>query len=115
MGQPYDGRQTDAWALGVLLYALLEGRLPFDPPPGTGNKMRRKTAHRIARCEWKWIALEGGEGAEGGGYDVELQGGKEIVNGLLRRVSKRVELERVEGEAWVREAVEVELKRVDEL
>src|SRR4051812_33809991 len=24
MGQPYDGRATDAWSLGVLLYALLE-------------------------------------------------------------------------------------------
>ncbi|KAL7776450.1 hypothetical protein CFE70_006866 [Pyrenophora teres f. teres 0-1] len=33
LGQPYDGRATDAWALGVLLYALMEGRLPFDPPP----------------------------------------------------------------------------------
>ncbi|TAQ83961.1 hypothetical protein B7494_g7720 [Chlorociboria aeruginascens] len=33
MGQPYDGRSTDAWSLGVLLYALLESRLPFDPNP----------------------------------------------------------------------------------
>jgi len=110
MGQPYDGRQTDAWALGVLLYALLEGRLPFDPLPGAGNKMRSRTAHRIARCEWKWLNLNGEEMA----YDVELQGGKDIVNGLLKRATKRVGLDKIKEDAWVKEAIEVELKRIDE-
>ena len=114
MGQPYDGRETDAWALGVLLYALLEGRLPFDPLPGAGNKMRSRTAHRIARCEWKWVNLNGEGEGEGAAYDVELQGGKEIVNGLLKRASKRVGLDKVEQDAWVKEAIEVELKRIDE-
>ncbi|TBU41074.1 kinase-like protein, partial [Dichomitus squalens] len=33
MGRPYDGRETDAWACGVVLYALATRRLPFDPPP----------------------------------------------------------------------------------
>ncbi|KAI5796377.1 kinase-like domain-containing protein [Peziza echinospora] len=110
MGQPYDGRQTDAWALGVLLYALLEGRLPFDPLPGAGNKMRSRTAHRIARCEWKWANL-----AEGGEFDAELEGGKEIVNGLLKRVSKRIGMDAVGGDPWVTEAIEVDLKRIDEV
>ncbi|KAI1791523.1 kinase-like domain-containing protein [Ganoderma leucocontextum] len=32
MGKPYDGRQTDAWACGVVLYALATRRLPFDAP-----------------------------------------------------------------------------------
>lgn len=114
MGQPYDGRQTDAWALGVLLYALMEGRLPFDPPPGAehSHRMRSRTAHRIARCEWKWVNLVEENGK--GGYDLELQGGKEIVNGLLKTVRKRVGLDVVETDAWVVEAVEVALAREEE-
>ena len=62
MGQPYDGRQTDAWALGVLLYALLEGRLPFDPLPGARGDpsvLRARTPHRIARIEWAWVSVWG--------------------------------------------------------
>ncbi|KII89365.1 hypothetical protein PLICRDRAFT_109279 [Plicaturopsis crispa FD-325 SS-3] len=28
-GQPYDGRETDAWACGVVLYGMATRRLPF--------------------------------------------------------------------------------------
>lgn len=30
IGRPYDGRDTDAWACGVVLYVLATRRLPFD-------------------------------------------------------------------------------------
>jgi protein-serine/threonine kinase len=106
MGQPYDGRKTDAWALGVLLYALMEGRLPFDPPPGgPEQKMRSKTAHRIARCEWRWYRLaESSEGVENGaGVDLEgFKGGKEIVEGLVKRALKRWTLDMVEEHDWLK-------------
>ncbi|KAF3938276.1 hypothetical protein ABW19_dt0206776 [Dactylella cylindrospora] len=120
LGQPYDGRQTDAWALGVLLYAICESRLPFDPVPGANeHKMRSRTAHRIARCDWKWFKLadtpppvreEDASGEVRVPYDAEWNPAKEVVDGLLRRVKKRVPLEEVEQLEWVKGAITTPLE-----
>ncbi len=61
MGHAYDGRQTDSWACGVVLYALLTGELPFDRPavapiPGRGESDgdRRRRMMRIAKGQYDW-------------------------------------------------------------
>lgn len=70
MGVKYNGEITDAWSIGVLIYCLLEDRLPFDLPPynyliNSGispsvikRKMSKNSpAHRIAMIDWGWYAI----------------------------------------------------------
>ncbi|RWA04698.1 hypothetical protein EKO27_g10406 [Xylaria grammica] len=114
LGQPYDGRATDAWSLGVLLYALIESRLPFDPPPGANDyqRMRSRTSHRIARVEWNWVKYVG----EDGDHDANialfgkdgLKGAMEIAEGLLRRARSRWLMGQVIEHEWVRDAIQVD-------
>ena len=108
LGQPYDGRATDAWALGVLLYALMEGRLPFDSPPGKAAS-RSRAAHRIARCDWMWVKF----GDQDGEWDPEKgkgwEGARECVEGLLKKVSRgRKGLGDIEKTDWVQNGITVE-------
>ena len=59
MGGRYDGRDTDAWACGVVLYALATRRLPFDSlHGGFSSKSRRAMLLRIAKCEYTWPKVE---------------------------------------------------------
>ncbi|KAI0490331.1 kinase-like protein [Xylaria cf. heliscus] len=114
LGQPYDGRATDAWSLGVLLYALIESRLPFDPPPGANDyqRMRSRTSHRIARIEWSWVKYVGEDGDHDANIALfekdELRGAMEIAEGLLRRARSRWPMGQVIEHPWVREAIQVD-------
>lgn len=92
----YDGRETDAWALGVVLFALVTRALPFDPPlmldaPPTdadAERTRRRWVLRVVRGEWAWPAQpEQQEGTEGevvrGAQLVRLMGVRDVVARLL--------------------------------
>ncbi|CCE85930.1 Piso0_005570 [Millerozyma farinosa CBS 7064] len=70
MGLKYDGRKTDSWSIGVLIYALLEDKLPFDMPPQMAQppagispsvlrrkRARHNPAHRISMIDWDWYRL----------------------------------------------------------
>ena len=64
MGRTYDGRETDAWAMGVVLFALVVGELPFDTPDeGRGEREERKRRMmRIAKGQYSWPERIGSEG-----------------------------------------------------
>ncbi|KAI1390691.1 kinase-like protein [Hypoxylon trugodes] len=114
LGQPYDGRAIDAWSLGVLLYALIESRLPFDPPPGASDvqRMRSRTSHRIARIEWRWVKYYGDDGdhdADEAKFESHgLKGAMEITEGLLKRARNRWSMQKVAGQEWVTGGIQVE-------
>ncbi|EMC99082.1 hypothetical protein BAUCODRAFT_31370 [Baudoinia panamericana UAMH 10762] len=107
LGQPYDGRQTDAWALGVLLYALMEGRLPFDAPPGKPDRSRN--THRIARCDWIWCRFGDEDGEWDSTHAQGFEGARPCVEGLLKKVRMgRKPLEDIEKMPYVHEGIRVE-------
>jgi protein-serine/threonine kinase len=55
LGSPYDGRQTDSWACGIVLYALAARSLPFDAKSEEKDRgSRRRYLVRIAKSEYTW-------------------------------------------------------------
>ncbi|KAJ2896694.1 hypothetical protein MKZ38_005294 [Zalerion maritima] len=114
LGQPYDGRATDAWSLGVLLYALLETRLPFDPNPNMSDyhRMRSRTSHRIARVDWQWIKYVGDDGDHDANIPKftkdGLLGAMEMTEELLKRARSRLTMDQVAEHDWVKGGIQVE-------
>lgn len=101
MGKPYDGRNTDSWACGVVLYAMMTGELPFDGPVHTQStddgdrEDRRKRMLRIAKGVYKWPK-------EGLGSKCS-RGVRTVVSWLLVRDPRhRARMDDVWEEGWMK-------------
>ncbi|OCB91114.1 kinase-like protein [Sanghuangporus baumii] len=112
----YDGRQTDAWACGVVLYALATRQLPFDVPlpvhsssgapsragsvrsnrstrsVGSGSvrlrpNRRRDMLMRIAQCEYYWPdEVQYSEVDEDEEVDAQIEASRRLASPGLKRV-----------------------------
>lgn len=130
-GRPYDGRETDAWSCGVVLYALVTRMLPFDamnPTPdnvvkpedqSAGKKVkgprkdekteRRALLMRIAKGEYSWPDLATHYGAVEDEDDslkgldlVRSEGVRRAVGRLLvRDPRKRAKVAQLWEDAWM--------------
>ncbi|KAJ3740480.1 kinase-like protein [Lentinula detonsa] len=122
----YDARETDAWACGVVLYALVARRLPFGEGPGEtlgagkisgegGDErsfspmQRRQWLMKIARGEWHWPEVENetdprlltSSELRGAGL-VHSIGAKRAVGKLLvRDPSRRARVKDLWNDEWV--------------
>lgn len=92
MGRTYDGRETDSWAMGVVLFALIAGELPFDEPDeGRGEREERKRRMmRIAKGQYTWPDGVGSVGAR-----------SVVARLLVRDPKKRCRVGDLWGEEWM--------------
>lgn len=120
MGKRYDGRQTDSWALGVVLFALLVGYLPFVEDGGVGphdqpgqvspssrgtTRSRKTYLLKIAKGEYHWpkakIDVDGNLQQTDNTRMVNDQS-KSLVGGLLTRdPKKRLRTEDIWDYEWM--------------
>ncbi|GES89186.1 kinase-like domain-containing protein [Rhizophagus clarus] len=95
-GKPYDGRKTDLWSLGVILYALLVGYLPFNLEAG---QTRRQFFSKILRADFTFPNSE----KETGRKSMISNEGKDLVKKILQiNPQKRLSLNEIRNHSWLK-------------
>ncbi|CAG8495085.1 417_t:CDS:2 [Ambispora gerdemannii] len=90
----YDGRQTDIWSLGIILYVLLVGYLPFDLEPG----QRRRFISKIAQADYEFPKSE----KETGRRSTISAEAKDLVKIILQsNPKKRATLDQIRQHPWL--------------
>ncbi|KAI8636490.1 kinase-like domain-containing protein [Parasitella parasitica] len=85
----YDGRLTDTWSIGIIIYALLVGYLPFSYDVNRGEKVSH-LFHRIVLAQVKWPQ-----------NDNISPEAKEVVEQILvRNPEKRMQLDQIALLPW---------------
>ena len=56
LGQPYDGRLSDLWSIGVITYACILGALPFNPDAGKPRSMIDKILNIKYQLSNEWVS-----------------------------------------------------------
>lgn len=85
----YDGRLTDTWSIGIIIYALLVGYLPFSYSARKGERMSH-LFHRIVLAKVNWPHTDKISGEA-----------KEVVQRILvREPDKRIRLNQLDTLSW---------------
>ncbi|RLV95270.1 Serine/threonine-protein kinase PRR1 [Spathaspora sp. JA1] len=131
LGTKYNGKLSDSWSVAVVIFSMLENRLPFDisPPPTNSpsispsvlkrKRSKNSVAHRIATIDWHWVKVYNYLHDEEIPIDVKkiVNQLKSVVELLLVRKDKRidvVELIKTPGFEWIKSGVHDDIVRLAE-
>ncbi|KAF1805148.1 kinase-like domain-containing protein [Mucor lusitanicus] len=85
----YDGRLTDTWSIGIIVFALLVGYLPFTYDVSKGEKISH-LFHRIVMAQVKWPQND----------NISLEAKEVVEQILVRNPDKRARLQQVVLLPW---------------
>ena len=89
LGKNYDPRLTDIWALGVILYTIVVGHLPFYHR--NGEKLQ-SMYHRIAHVDYKYPS----------GVEIDKDA-KNLIGSILKYTPKsRATLDQILAHPWLK-------------